>query len=404
MNKKWYGTALVALLACLGLLYFLFIYVKPLTEEQLQAQAEQQAINLFLEKRMDAREQGADEDPFGKDGVARVLLIGLDSRIGNSAGHCDAIQLFEIDREHQIVSITAVPRGTYSPLPPGKGVTSTDYYVSNACGLAGLEYGVDQIERILGRKAEHLVIVGFSETLGILRYLNLPTTETLQWLRHRHGYAIGEPQRARNHSNFLKELLVRYTADISSRFDTALQYILYKIVDTDLSFATSQKIVSALSEMQLGEYPERVQLFMRPAYAVQDIAYDPESVGEYVRSVVDPIQNRLSVQDYSGVDTQTVQEALLTIIEEKKDEPAFVVWAFDSHVWLQIENEQIRDQTQFDILVAYLATLENIEEKDRILGDYILETTYRDMNQWKERALSLLRDDLNVGSQIEVSP
>jgi hypothetical protein len=46
--------------------------------------------------------------------------------------------------------------------------------------------------------------------LGILRNLKLPTTDTLRWLRHRQGYAIGEPQRAHNHSTFLKQLILRF--------------------------------------------------------------------------------------------------------------------------------------------------------------------------------------------------
>ena len=142
--------------------------------------------------------------PFGDDEIARILFIGLDSRAGQTHGHCDAIQLIEIDKGKNSVQITAVPRGTYSPLPPGVGATTTDYYVSNACGLVSLEYGVKQMEYILGKKADYIMVVGFSEVMGILKYLDLPTTPTLQWLRHRQGYAIGEPQRAHNHSTFLK--------------------------------------------------------------------------------------------------------------------------------------------------------------------------------------------------------
>jgi len=384
--------------------YFLRAKTVEPTEDQLREQAEQQAIDDFLEQRRASQLEGTDVDPFGDDDLVRVLLVGLDSRAGDSAGHCDAIQLFEINRESQTVNITAVPRGTYSPLPPGTGTTSTDYYVSNACGLGGLKYGIGQIERILGKKADHLVIVGFSETLGILRYLKLPTTETLQWLRHRQGYAIGEPQRARNHSTFLKEMLVRYTPDETSTFDTALQYIVYKTVKTDLSFSGAERIVDALSSMQLTDHPERIALSMRPAYSVQDIAYDPEQVSEYVAGMIEPIKKRLSPNDYSGADVETVQDVLLATVAEHKNDSEFVVWAFDNHIWLQVEDEQTRDEMQYDITTRYLASLENKEERDRILGDYILEMEYRGLVSWQQQALLLLRDELTVEATTTPSP
>lgn len=333
-------------------------------------------------------------DPFGEDGIARILLIGLDKRVGQMGGNCDAIQLVTIDKAKQSVIITAVPRGTYSPLPPGKATTSSDYYVSNACRLGGLEYGIGQIEKILGQHADYLVVVGFSETLGILRNLKLPTASTLQWLRQRHAYAIGEPQRARNHSTFLKNLLVRFIPTENSTFDKAWQYITYKTTHTDLSFAETQALVGALSAMDLSNHPERVQLSMRPAHAVQDIQYVPENLEKYLDTTLGSIKNILSKKDFSGVSATNTQAHLLKMINDKKDDVAFIVWVFENNLWLQIEDDEKRLFTQFNFLERYLSLASVKENRSSLISDYILEMEHRGEGEWAKKGEGLLAKEI----------
>ena len=117
---------------------------KKLTRER------DQVIEAIIDAHRPDTSSDLTADPFADDGIVKILLIGLDARIGEENGHCDAIQLITIDKNNTgNINITAVPRGTYSPLPIGKGTTSSDYYVSNACGFGGLEYGIKQIEKIL---------------------------------------------------------------------------------------------------------------------------------------------------------------------------------------------------------------------------------------------------------------
>jgi anionic cell wall polymer biosynthesis LytR-Cps2A-Psr (LCP) family protein len=363
--------------------------------ERAAAKARNEEIERVINsRRVEATDSGT-ADPFGEDGLARILLIGLDKRAGQTAGHCDAIQLIEIDRDKQIAIITAVPRGTYSPLPPGTGSTSSDYYVSNACGLGGLDYGVKQIEKILGVKADYLVVVGFSETLGILRNLKLPTTETLQWLRHRQGYAIGEPQRARNHSTFIKQMMTRFIPADISKMDIALGYMIYKIVQTDLSFAEVEVLAKALSAMDVANHPERVQLAMRPAYAVQDIPYAPEHLGEYLDSMIDPVKGLLSPDDYSGTKEDEIQAKLLEVINNKKENPEFIVWAFTNDLWLQIEDDDKRLFVQYDLLTRYTPQLADKTEREGVIADYILEMDHRGETVWAEKGRELLAKEFS---------
>lgn len=354
----------------------------------------EQKTEVVIEKFKDEHkikelEDGVISNPFGDDDLVNILLIGLDSRVGETIGHCDAIQLITIDRKNKSVKITAVPRGTYSPLPPGKGSTSSDYYVSNACGLGGLDYGIKQIEKILGQKADYLVVVGFSEALGVLRNLNLPAISTLRWLRQRQIYAIGEPQRARDHSEFLKYLLINHVPLEPTRADTIWQYVIYKTVQTTLSFADVKALFSELSLMDLPNNQNRIQLAMRPSYAVQNIEYSPENIDEFLNKKLETVKKYLSTDDYSDASVDEIQEKLMFVIEEKKDDPDFIIWAFNNNVWLQIEDKEKRLSVQFDFIKKYTQTINNEEERNNLISDYILE-----MNQLGEFERAMQGEDL----------
>jgi anionic cell wall polymer biosynthesis LytR-Cps2A-Psr (LCP) family protein len=380
-------TTLLILGVVFGIQYY--VWYKETEAVRAEEQRRTQAIESVLSARQEDQIEGTDVDPFGEDGIVRILFIGLDSRAGQASGHCDAIQLIEINSEKETVEITAVPRGTYSPLPFGTGTTSTDYYVSNSCALGGLEYGITNIERILGKKAEYLVIVGFSETFGILRRLDLPTTETVQWLRNRQGYAIGEPQRARNHSTFIKQLLVKYLPSDPSTFDKTFHYIVYKMVKTDLSFAQSELIVSALAEMHLADHPERITLSMKPAHLVQDIPYDPDTIDEHLKETVGRISGWLSKQDYAGKTEAEIQAQLLATIVDQMDDDRFIVWAFENEVWFQVEDDETRATLRWDIMNRYIERVDQ-EEQQQILADFILEMEHLGQSEWEAKGKALL--------------
>ena len=311
---------------------------KKLTRER------DQVIEAIIDAHRPDTSSDLTADPFADDGIVKILLIGLDARIGEENGHCDAIQLITIDKNNTgNINITAVPRGTYSPLPIGKGTTSSDYYVSNACGFGGLEYGIKQIEKILDTKADYLVVVGFSQTMGILRNLDLPTTETLQWLRNRHGYTIGEPQRAHNHSTFIKEMMIKFIPTKKTVIDTPLQYILYKIVKTDLSFSQVENIIDIISDMDIANHPEKIKLSMRPFYPIADIVYDPDTIKQHLDETLGSIKQWLSKDDYSNMTKEDIQEKILKEIEENKTDPEFLSWAYKNSLWLQIEDNENED-------------------------------------------------------------
>jgi len=359
---------------------------RDVKEAEVKLQVEIQSV---IDARREAETTVGDIDPFDENGIVRVLLIGLDNRSGSSIGHCDAIQFVEINKTSGTINITAVPRGTYSPLPQGVYLPS-DYYISNACAFGGLEYGITQIETIIGQKADYLVTIGFSGALGAFRLLDLPATETLQWLRLRQAYAIGEPQRAHNHSTFLKKLLTDYLPKSDSKFSFTWEYLFYRLVNTDLSFAQSQTILSALSEMNLQDRPDLITLFMQPAYLVADIPYDSEHLQEYLSKMLDPISERIPEGAYTGISEIEEQQKLMDLVNVGLEDIDFVKRAFEQKLWLQIDDNATRESVHFALMSKYLNGLADEKEKQNILADYILEMEALGEVEWLESARNLL--------------
>ena len=354
----------------------------------------QDEFDTYLDQRRYELDASADEDadPFGEDQIVRILLIGLDSRIGVDAGHCDAIQMLEINKARDWVTLTAVPRGTYSPLPRGYYGQEGDYYVSNACAIGGLEYGVTQIERIIGKKADYVATIGFSGLLGLLRQLDLPTTDTLRWLRHRQGYGIGEPQRAHNHSTFIKQMLTKFTPDEHSRLDIPFHYLVFQLLKTDMNFSEAREISKALTEMSIHEEGNKISLFMRPEFEVRDISYDPESVSEYLDTLLGPIAHLLNNQDYSDVSTEELQYNLLALIESEKENKEFLIWAYENRLWYQVESKEERLEIQYELILAYQQTIEDLDARKEIIDAYLIEMDYLGEDDYKELALKSFGD------------
>lgn len=382
-----------------GIMFWLLIkgvfWFQNHQERKRTAAARTQAIAEVLERRQNEFSQ-EDADPFGNDDMAHILLIGIDKRIGQTEGHCDAIQLISIDRIQDTIAITAVPRGTYANLPPGTAATSTDYYVANSCALGGLDYGIEQTERILQQNADYVVVVGFSEALGIFRTLELPTTETLQWLRHRQGYQIGEPQRARNHSTFLKSMLLRFVPTEFSTTDNLLHQLVYKMIQTDLSFAQVKTILNELAAMDLENNPNNITLHMRPAYAVQDIPFDETQIQEHVESLLEPIKGWIPEQAYTGTQQHEVESLLVETIHTNQNDEDFISWAHTHNLWLQIENEQSREELHYLVLEKYVTILESATERESVVANYIAEKEHLDLPEWSEKGKALLVQLLNL--------
>ena len=328
-----------------------------------------------------------DDVPFGDNQTVNILVLGLDSRKEGIEQHCDAIHMVSINTKSWTVLMTSVPRGTYAYIPPGT-YAENEYYLANACAFAGLDYGVEQIERIVGVKADYVVTAGFSQVLGVLRTLELPTTESLQWLRNRQSYAIGDPQRSRNQAVFLKDIALKLLGNDS--IPNILFHLLYSFVDTDMDESTARALFDGLAVHGIANRPDDIVLTMKPHYDVKEIHFDPANASKQIDDLLAKLEGRLSKFDLAGRTVEDVQRDLVAYLESVLTESeGSIIGVIDQQLWLQVEEEGTRESLQYRFTEAYAMTLSH-DAAVQLVADYILEKQTLGSLVWEAKGRSLL--------------
>ncbi len=350
--------------------YFLFasndddgVWIEPPTIDDV--------VTQVVAEREAKLEEEIGEVAFGNEKIINVLVLGLDSRKGNNEPHCDAIHMFSLDIENWTIIVTSVPRGTYAYIPPGT-YEPNQYYLANACSFAGLDYGITQIEKIVGVKADYVVTAGFSQVIGILRIFDLPTTSSLQWLRHRQSYAIGDPQRSHNQAVFMKDLIVNYLDKFRSDWGVPMEYLLYKTVDTDMDFKVARALLDGYVASEIDKRPDDIVLQMKPYYATVDYHFDPENADEQVDILLNYVRPFLTEDDLSDRSIESIQRELDSYLEKRllSDDPVEDI--VDKQLWLQIEDHDRREYFHYEFMLLSLEGLSD-EEAVNVVTDYILE-------------------------------
>ncbi len=356
--------------------------------------AAEPAVRNIVNEVLIARQREIADQPdltFGNDDEINILTLGIDSRKEGQEQHCDAIHLVTLNVKAWTIAITSVPRGTYSPLPPGRTYKETDYYLANACGFGGLEYGITQIEKVLGVKADYVATVGFSQALGIFRALDLPTTETLQWLRHRQTYQIGEPQRSQNQSTFMKDVALQLLQD--KGISSPLLYLLYRLVDTNLTFDQIHALYIGYLASDIGNHPERITLAMKPYYKTEEYHFDFTNPDAHVDALVARLQGKLPAEDLSNKSLEEIQTALIAYLEDVLTDDAKTIETYEAQLWQQVEDVQKREETHYALLEKYVA-LKKEEEKAAMIDEvtnYILEMQFFELSDWEQEGRELLK-------------
>lgn len=327
--------------------------------------------------------------PFGDEETINVLVLGIDSRKEGNEKHCDAIHMVSIDVKDWTVLVTSVPRGTYAYIPPGT-YAENEYYLANACAFAGLDYGVEQIERIVGVRADYVATVGFSQTLGILRALELPTTESLQWLRHRQTYAIGDPQRSQNQAVFMKDVAVRVLR--GGGIPDMLFRLLYSFVDTDMDYATAKTLYDGLLFHNIASRLDDIVLTMKPHFDVKEIHFDPERAQEQVDALVEKLEGRLNRFDFSNKTIEEVQVELVAYLERELASGDDIASIVDEQLWMQVEDSGTRESLQYKYIEAYSKMLNKTDHDAvvQMVADYILEKQTQGLLVWEQMGRALL--------------
>lgn len=388
-REKRRVTLLVVAASCTAMVTtFLWFRAVPLSVSAVTPR-----VNSAVDTVLAARKAAAlqyDDVPFGDDQTINVLVLGLDSRKEGIEQHCDSIHMVSVNTKDWTVLVTSVPRGTYAYIPPGT-YADNEYYLANACAFAGLDYGVEQIERIVGVKADYVVTAGFSQVLGILRTLELPTTEGLQWLRARQSYNIGDPQRSENQAVFLKDVALKLLD--GDGVPDVMFHLLYSFVDTDMSESTAKALYDGLLLHGIVNRPNDIVLTMKPHYDVQELHFDPENASKQIDDLLAKLEGRLSRFDLAHRTIDDVQNDLVAYLESVlAGKAGHVRDVVDQQLWLQVEDEGARESLEYRFTEAYATSL-NAADHDgavQFVADYILEQQTLGSLVWETKGRTLL--------------
>ncbi len=318
-----------------------------------------------------------------------ILLLGLDARkSATTSPHCDAIHLFTLDLDKMTVDITSVPRGTYTYIPPGT-YAPNQYYLGNACELAGHEYTIKQIEKILGVKADHIIKVGFSQTLGVLRVFSLPTTESLRWLRNRQSFRVGDPQRSHNQAMFMRDVLLQKIDTLKNPALLPLLKIAYSYTETDIDFTSLYVLLKAYQDSGLAQHPERIRLHLKSKVAVADYHFDFKDPQKFLDTFTTPALVRTSTLSQAQV-----QQDIITYLEKRLIGKQSIQDVVQKQLWLQIDDEATRERLHFASISKQITETADPHEQAYILDAYIFEQKALGQLEWAEKG-QLLFDTLS---------
>lgn len=391
-NMKKYISIIILILLTIALLAIVFWRFQLAYSRMLNYEIPiEDVLSDLTERRESILNPDSDID-FGDDKTINIIILGLDGRAGQKNQHCDAIHMFQLNTEDWSIDIVSVPRGTYAHIP--RNLPEHEYYLANTCAYEGLEYGISQIERIVGVKADYYLTIGFSEVYGILRTLQLPTTESLQWLRHRQSYAIGDPQRSRNQAVFMKDVLLSQLGRFRSDAFRPMLFIIFNMVNTDMDFATARALFSGYLNSKIDQRPEDIRLRMRPYHDVVDIHFDFENASEQIQTMLRRIAPYLSDSDLSGRPLSFYQEELINFLEDNIENEEDVKNVIESRLWLQIEDDEKRELWHWRFVQKNIEFMLANQQKDKaeiFITAYIVEKELFEEWEYFEKGKELLR-------------
>lgn len=322
-----------------------------------------------------------------KNGI-NVLLLGLDGRRGDRNPRCDAIQLLSFNFDKNKILISSIPRGTEVTTSIA-GVGKQTNYLSNWCHYLGVDFATKAVEKITGIKPNYTVKLGFSQTLGILRAVNLPTAPVLQFLRNR-SYGIGDWQRSRNQAQFIKDMMVTHMQE-TAKLPNILKYIIYKMVDTDMPFEEALSLFNKITSTAIFKNPDNIELttIPNPSSNLKELHFEEN---KYQNNNWQNDKEFKDFQDNLEIYIENLVSRAQKLVETKNFTTAYqlIKTPFNQEIWQQIENDGKRDQSHLDLLSLYIQTSPEKTNLSSLVLDFITEMEIAKKNGYKKSGEELL--------------
>ena len=339
---------------------------------------------------------GYSTNEYGNARRINIAVIGLDSRLGSNAGHADANHIFSIMPDLGKIEIISIPRDTY--VDCGYDDTMhlnklTVFYMARGRG----EY-LKQIEEIshLG-KIDYYVEFGFSQAMAILRFLGYDSKETLQILRSRQGFSIGDYQRVYNQAQFMRQAVLKYFNTVNGPLRPAILNGVLGLVRTNINYSTATNILDQLQQSNLVSNSNNITIKIRPSlktdFKIFDFS-DPAVIAKLdqkIQHLSDDLSD--TTHKINNIDNYVYNKLYRTVQSAENDTAknptraiSKVETFYNQRAWHQISDDyqrnQIRDRITNVLVVSYKKK-NNINKANEIANTIAKENELFDVNMIK---------------------
>jgi len=262
-----------------------------------------------------------------------ILLIGLDSRLGDRQGRADALHIVTIDIDDGTVTITGIPRGTYSNLGYEDDASNI---IANVRSARGRQELLRRTATLINRdNIDYWVEIGFSDAFGIVEWLGFenPSAE-LRMLRRRTGYRYGDHTRCYTQAVFIRSAIRRLLPLLDGPGVDLLLEPGLDLVKSNLTAVQSRGLVALLNDLALTDTPERIHVVVHSPYN-QNLAHDAANSTRMAwRNETTRWNDELA--------TKRIRHSLAEAVEHERNAIAELLTMFRQHCWLQIDDRSER--------------------------------------------------------------
>jgi anionic cell wall polymer biosynthesis LytR-Cps2A-Psr (LCP) family protein len=330
---------------------------------------------------------GLGKDEFAGQTRINIALIGLDGRMGATTGHADANHILSIMPDIGKIQIISIPRDTY--VDCGYDDTThlnklTVYYMA-----AGRQSYLQKLAEIAKLPSiPYYIEFGFSQAMGMMSLFGYKSTETLQVLRSRKSFAIGDYQRVYNQAQFVKQLMVRHYNTLTGTFQPVFINGILVLVKTNMKNSEIANIFSNLEQNNFTASPENISIKIRPSlkanYKVFDFS-NPEMIVQMKKQLgLDKIAKRdtsaFTPTDFTKYLENKLSKIIIAATKDTLKNPQLTINklkpTYEQKIWLQFDNDSLRNlysKKMSDLLqTAYLRRKDTLSA-NRVKVAYIAE-------------------------------
>ncbi|MCL6443278.1 MAG: LCP family protein [Alicyclobacillus sp.] len=117
-----------------------------------------------------------------KDGRTNILLIGTDTRPGETGGNTDVLMLVSLDPHHHRIEMMSIPRDTRVTFPDG-----TVGKINEALDLGGPNLVVNMVQTLLNEPVDHWALTHFGGLVNIINTIGGITVYVPERMRYNTG-------------------------------------------------------------------------------------------------------------------------------------------------------------------------------------------------------------------------